>query len=685
MNRLELSIDRRFVGVTSTCVLALGLCLLAWFYWPMRLTKGDAVGQFFPMSLEGYRAVAQGELPLFNFFQFLGHPILEVGYYPVLYPLWWIACYLSEHLLREPQQAWNVAGFLQLILSAVAGYLFCATYLRLGTVLSIAGGVSVGFIGCGIFLSDWFYGIVNQAYVPLLLVGFRALILAPSLRNALLVAAVGACFVFSSNIQFLFYAAHFLALGVVAIFAEQFVVGHAKDSFKKCWKYMVVSVSLGALFIAPYMYGFFRHTQLANRELSSVTPDKYFWTTNHPWLSLTYAWFPVSGFGVVSWQDPWIYHLGFIPMVGVVLSPLVLWWQVRRGSYQAAVISAYLIFCAVVAFLLSLGAAGGIGWLLYHVQPYNWFRHSIKWMPFYQVFSVLLGFWSVGESIRIIPRRSFQVLVSWVVLGVTVAGLISFVLTVNQSKSMTDTDVPLPRPTLGSDPNYRHVGLWPGGELYGGGDMHGRLLCHNASSIWRLPTFGGYEPLINKSNLAAVLNSWHPGCFLDYASFDLPTLVAWGVRYIRVPPEAAPATIEELRKRFPKYQIKDLGLDESLKVHVLEVEDAPALVQGRWSRADRLVYEGNSVFGTVTTSKPDTLVLRWLHNPHFVVTLNGKRAEIRQDARGRVLVRIPRAGQYDLRLRYYPKGLIVMYWICASAALGVVFAIWLRRLLRPIR
>lgn len=114
---------------------------------------------------------------------------------------------------------------------------------------------------------------------------------------------------------------------------------------------------------------------------------------------------------------------------------------------------------------------------------------------------------------------------------------------------------------------------------------------------------------------------------------------------------------------------------------MLEVEDTPALVQGRWSRADRLVYEGNSVFGTVTTSKPDTLVLRWLHNPHFVVTLNGKPAETRQDARGRVLVRIPRAGQYGLRLRYYPKDLIVMYWICASAALGVVFAIWLRRLL----
>jgi hypothetical protein len=668
-------------GVLSTVLISAVLCGMAWYLWPLRFTKGDAIGQFFPVSLEGYRLVKSGGFPFFNFFQFLGHPILEVGYYPVLYPIFLLSCFLAEYALGDIQQSWNLLCVFQIILTSVGGLLFCRVFLGIEGPLAIAAGISLGFIGCGIFFSDWFYGLVCQAFVPLLLVGLWLLLTSPTWPRALVVALVASCFVFSSNVQLLFYAGHFILLGGIAGVCRLALHEGPGVIIRRSGFFLAMS-AVACLFITfPFLLGLFQHAANTTRELAAVSPEKFFWETNDAGNTWRYSWIPVAGNEAAFWRDPWVYHIGFVPMLGLILVPLAIFLQVRERRYEAVVISLFLSASCMLAFLLSIGPAGLIGWYLLKVPPYNWFRHSIKWMPFYQMFAVFAGFWSLNELIRVIPQRRVRGVAPVLLLTLCVANLCWYVAILRQSKALTDDEIPLPRPILGFDRSYRHVGFWPGGQLYGGGDMHGRLLCLNASSLWQLPTFGGYEPLVLKSNLRRVLNSWHPGCFLDYDSFRLPTLVAWGVRYIRVPSQDAAPVVEELAKRYPKYQIRDLGVDPNLRVNTLEVVNAPALIDGRWSKAGALTYSHNTVSATVESLKPDTLRLRWSNNPNFVVTIDGVRVESTEDSRGRITVPIRRAGRFHVQLEYQPRRLLLMYWLSLCVfltAAGTSLIFWLR-------
>src|SRR6185503_18370087 len=57
--------------------------------WPYRLLSpnGDLYTQIYPMSLRASEWIGSGQLPLWNPFQFCGHPFLATGQYGMLYPL----------------------------------------------------------------------------------------------------------------------------------------------------------------------------------------------------------------------------------------------------------------------------------------------------------------------------------------------------------------------------------------------------------------------------------------------------------------------------------------------------------------------------------------------------------------------------------------------------------------------
>lgn len=660
-------------GLWITITISSLLCLLAWYVWPQRFSVSDAVAQFLPISVEGYRSIKSGALPLFNFYQHLGHPILEVGYYPVLYPVWWIACLVAEYCLGDIQQAWNILCCIQIILGCASGYLFCISFLGLKPIFAISSGLLSGFSGSTIFLSEWFYALVVTTFTPLILVGIKACILRPHPIKGIALAILIGLFFFSSNIQFLFYSFHFILFGIIALFICLIIDRVAISKIRQSLVTLCILCISSILLLAPYLYGLSQHASKSTREIGKVPLEKYFWLTNNLWLSLKNSWLPVSGAGEVMWHTPFLYHIGFAPMVGICLFPILLCYLAYTREWKSLIISVFLFGSAIIAFLLSIGPAGGIATLLYNFAPYNWFRHSIKWMPFYQLFTVFAGIYCISELIRKFGSNKVNLLTERLVLLLTVGGLFWFISIVDNPKRLTETGLPLPKPVLADTQAYRHVGFWPEGALYEDGGIHGKILCHNFSSLWKLPTVAGYEPMGLKQNIETALNNWHPGCFLHYSTLNLDALLPWGVRFLRVPTNLSSDILKEITFRYPHLQFQYLGTDKSLNSDVIEILNAKPLVHGPHTRLESLTFENNSLLATVVSTESDKVVFSWLKNEHFIAFRNGQAIKLLTDDYKRVRLRLPQAGRYELRLTYSPQNLLLLFKYCYLAFGALVF------------
>lgn len=664
------------------------LSAYAWAIWHIRFSVSDAVAQFLPVSLEGYRALKSGNLPLYNFYQYMGHPVLEMAYFPVLYPLFFISSLIAEFGLREVQLAWDVLGILQTILAGMATFLFFDKVLKLRFApLSMLGAITASFLGNNLYMrGEFFYGTVCYTFIPLVLYCLKRLLLSNKPLDALWLALTIYFFIISSNIQYLFYSAHLIVFGIVAILISvreelqtkapwgAFLVSRAKVLFL-CWLMIL-------LLAAPYFYGMAQFQHDSIRQTEKVPIEQYFWITNHPLFAWKYMPLPFANSGEQGdyYQIPYSYYCGPLSMLGVLLSPLLLVASALKRKRKVFVITA-LFFCSgILFFLLSIGEAGKIGGYLYNFPPYNWFRQSIKWTPFFQMSVVYLGFFVCDQLVTMFSKlHRLQILLlcgSTVLVGATTV----WAITISQTpKRLTEVEVPLPKPSLAVDSNYRHLGIWtsikaPGDEYKT--DMPGRLLCFNIGSYWQLPMAAGYEPRAWRQNLELAKGNWFPGCFYKPKDVDLEHFSAWSVRYLRVPKEDAESTLTYFRHQYPQINLALLGIDQSLDVAVIENKSAPKLVFGENILVSSIkIDSGRSVVAELEVNSPGFVTFSWAHNRFMRAKLDGRFAEALKDPLGRIQVMVRTPGKHIVEIAYRPKTLLRLYQICGSLFIILVLAV----------
>ena len=687
------------------------LIILAWSVVPFRFSVGDAVAQFMPQSLQGYRAIKHGELPLFNFYQFQGMPLIELGYFPVLYPGTFFSFSFAEYILGNVQWGWDVLGFLQIFINALCGYLLAVYTLRISPRLAVVAGLSLSFLGINFLLgSEWFYMNSAVGFVLLCIFLLDRLVKKPKPSNSILLGLSFVVFWFATNINIFFYAMHFVAWFGILILFRKYRFGNIFK--RKLWLLLLLAVVVAALGIFPSIAGIMDYSKGSMREIGKVSLDKYFWITNDLNLVLKYAWWPAPGKGGVFWHTPFSFYQGLITCVGLVLSVpylLLCFYQIaqrRRLSLQVvrfpnfglkkdvqthALLSQinateydfatlfFLVAAVLVALDLSIGQNGILGLWLYRLPVYNWFRHSIKWAPFFQQWSVFCGMFVIDRCIkRFVPKQS-RLAISLLCLGVTLALLVRFITVIDNPQRLTDVTLPLPQPQKALSKEYRHIGLWDHGDSYTS-DIPARILGHDYATVWQLPTMAGYEPMIATKNLAIAFGNWHPGYYLDAETIDLIAMERWGLKYVRVPDFQSEAVLKTLQRRFPALDIVSIGRDSSLGADVLELQDARKIVNSdnQSANIEQINILNNSVLAKVRViNAPGQVTFAFTYNKYFDVYANSKKLIPEEDAYGRTFVRLDELGEYTLELVYRPP--IVAYFKVnyLLLALMIAAALWL--------
>ncbi len=325
----------------------------------------DSVAQFYPWRLLTHQAARNGELPLWNPFQFCGYPFAANGQSALFYPPNWL--YFAVH----PRRAMGVSAALHYLLAAifVFGLSRALGAGRLAALFSSAAFTFGGFMVTWIELPT----LVNSfVWLPLAWWGIEVVFRGQAARGALMLASALGLTVLAGHLQVAAYVWIFAMLYAVGALVLRrgyrprragWLAGAVAVGAMLSLVQLLPTWELGALSPrgggGPSAAGFAFHHQRALRPLELLTlvqPD--------------FLGSPVTGdYAGISYSE----HCGFVGLTTLLLGAGgVLWGRGRRLTWALWAVALFALWGAMgglPAVLLywgvpKLGQAGGFSRLL---------------------------------------------------------------------------------------------------------------------------------------------------------------------------------------------------------------------------------------------------------------------------------------------------------------------------------
>jgi hypothetical protein len=349
------------------------LLVAAISFWKLRILDPAAPGAFepspgqgdnftytYPMFATARRALAEGELPLWNPLQASGHPHLAAAGGGTLYPL-----HLPS-LLLPPHWAIEASVVLHLALAAVFTYAYART-LGLLALASVAAALAYAFSGFVVSQAVWFVPALSACvWLPLALLAIEKIFahrrdsLWAAAGWAWLLAAAVALPILAGWLQTWMYSLYAIAIYAAVHLAEVLRRGTTRAEIG-----VIVTILCGGLLLG---LGLASVQLIPSLELRGLTPYRAGGLTAAEILSQS-GTLPPGRFLAES-LDPtprllkWSY-LGVVPWL---LIPMALLVPARRVQRLALV----CVVALALGVSLSLGTAAFD--LLLHVPTASWFR-----------------------------------------------------------------------------------------------------------------------------------------------------------------------------------------------------------------------------------------------------------------------------------------------------------------------
>lgn len=641
----------------------------------------DNITQFFPTILQGCQSLEKGIFSTYNPYQLLGSPTASVGVYALTYPLTYLSYALAAHLLRDPYLTLDVFVILHLALGYGATFVLAR---RLGIRPALALCVALSFVLCGylcVYTRGWFYMAPVALWTPLLLLCLYRLTDAVPLTPRWVLATglvIGAYF-HAGNAQMWSYT-----LLLCGLLVSLWHYGGRVAKGRLLW--LLPALLLGLAIAAPLLIAQSAEVAQIDRSadfkqgtlkglLAFLLPAPLI-DTPHPSIQpgVEDIWPHLYHFAPLYFCGPVFLGLGLLALLSL---PFLRWGRRLVGA------NAWLL-CAGIALLLSFGEDGGLAQILAHLPVFNKFQHWWKFLPFVALFSALGGGLMVerwlSQSVNRLPER-------------LLATIIPLLLGYNAALSkpvMWIADKPYPAlpqeiQNLVLNPNEplgRGLTLAPWKRDHRGFVFS---MAQNFSTLYRLPMFEGYDPLVKATPLNQQANGHiFPSPELSHGNSlftpGLPkdaveALQHYGVRWVfmtdGVKAREHLLLIQALvGKVILRYQQPQLGIAE------LPGSDPLAFPEGNPAMALPITLTANGV-AVDLQGQQGPVVVNFLARERLHAFTDGTLTPIQPDSWNRVRAEIP-AGAKTLTLRYEPdwrKG-FVLGGILIALALGILVRLY---------
>lgn len=634
-------------------LLTLGMLTVMEISHPYFFLQDDNRTYHLPYHLHNLRALLGGELPLFNFNQYLGTPVsfLSAPFYPVNY----LALLLSRLLLGHYFGAMEFVALFHLVIG-VLGFFRFARGLSLDEASCAFGAIAWGFSPFVITLGNsWIHTLGYAAWLPWILHyslrqldGFRARTFLPLIGVRLLAFLLGypQWFLYTATFDLLLVGAcHYLRQSDASS-ADQ----HGAISFML--RYAGSYLAFLALAL-PFLLQLLHESSLSFLRKGVLPWDLY---AMYPyglkaWLHGLFVPF-LSGSYPHFGELHFVSHIGYLTLIFVVAA--IFFRGTPLQNRQVTVVA----LLALLAFLWSADTI--VTRVVYYLPVFGRMRYPFKLQMFTGFFLVTLATFGCSAFFARIRRmRSALAVQALVILLHTVNFLALYSLLPQRMLSSHLDTPPFVEPLAKQLAAGRIVSagpdvVWDGERVAPGNTVP--TLGYNFAMLWDLYHFGGYEAMLSEKNLHAALDLKNnsiftvaPGTVLNFsADVPLDYLRKWGVSWYVVNRQIPLAGTEGLtivhQDRF-----RSVLHDPAARPLAFWNDTPPA-------EGVKFTFRSNAV--EIETSRPSAgeLVVNVLHNDYFRGYLDGREVGIVETADGQMSLPVP-SGEHRVVLRYVDRNL----------------------------
>lgn len=392
---------------SGTALAACGLLIGLEAVMPNYFFQDDNVMQFQPMLTRVGRELFAGRLLNYDFGEFLGRPIFEVGTYAAFYPVTGLSYAVAKALGNE-RMIVDVFCIVHLTGAAFALFLL-ARYLGISRAFSFLAALAYALDGFNLIVGrSWYYVTPYVCFLPVAFLGLL-LIMGAAKANAeaggrwagagLLCGAVGVS-LYGGNAQFWVY----LNLSVVVFVLAAFFTSHYRLS--DLW------LIGGALSVAYAIASFQLIPQLLyvadvdrSRAMLDFGIKRNLLAVIFPW-PITVNLYPDAPGGVSlpapGEIDTWarnanLYTLGPVFAIGWLVH---LFFVVRTRGWRAIGVLELLSALAVIAFCTTFGRYSPIWVAMNRLPMFEKFWWSFKLVPFTDFFAIATAAVVVDRVVR---------------------------------------------------------------------------------------------------------------------------------------------------------------------------------------------------------------------------------------------------------------------------------------------
>ncbi len=659
----------------SACLIVIALFAVLEVAHPYYFLQDDNRDSFLPLFVHNYRAVSDGQLPQFNFYQSLGRPQLANGWSAALQPFNYAAIFLSELAFDDVFASIDILTLIYLLFGA-CGVVFLIRLLGSSPAAGVFAATTWCFTPFNMMTSQaWATYSPVIGLLPWIVIGALLVYRERYWSGGILFVLTHLLLFFVGAPQFFLYAALMEAAFVAWLAIVDVRAGRVplRRLVRTAAFFAAVTVFVTALCMPLFLpmwsqmkYSAHRSEDMSVSELGAceIPLSRLANGLLFPFVKL----YPPTG---GEWCDTYppvsFTHIGYAALILASAFP----WIRRKvpETSRSAFTAAFAI-----GVLLLLAALGTFSPLAAVVPVVNRFRWPFKYFGFAcfplaisaaPAFDALLSRWS---------RSTRGLMVAAGIIALQAANLVSLDATFVRQAFLEHLDpVPLHEPLRPMLATSRTVGV--GGCRLVEKLWTAHTMGYDYATLWELHYFGGYDPLVPLANLQLTLGLDYQAVLCgDPARIPVDYLRQWGVAHYIV-------NLDRPRAKEYEATLLARGLR---RVHadprrvVLFDPAALPLVGGPGCTLRELGRVGDDLTASVVCRRDAPVTLRFLFNPYFFATVDGAAVALREGDGSQLLVPVPK-GTHTIRIRYDDPLIAVGGWIALFAiAVALVIAVLLR-------
>lgn len=665
----------KHVCITGLVLLVVAMVALIEWRHPYYFLIGDNLDQNLPYYVHNLRALLGGELPLYNFHQFMGTPVFACIQSAALYPPHYAALLASKWLWGHYYGTFELLALFHLTVAA-AGFFRLMRQFGLDESSSAWGAFTWVFCGFVMLVGRmWIQVIEYAALFPwLLLYGLRlsgrfdsrVFASLTLLRMLAFWAGNPSLFLYIATFDLLFAVTCRYAVcqpvGTTAVLvADHQQIGTVRVLLRHAGSYVLVAVlSLPLLLPALHQVSISadRSMPLAWEEYSKAGYRLSEWLYGS--LLLFYkAQHRLNG------QDFFYAYTGWLTLVFIVVA-LFCRKQHRKLSL--------VLFC-LAGFALLWSCNTFVTRLVYHLPLFNRQRFPVKLLFFTSFFMIVMAALGHNRMIQAVRRRLGRTWpVAAVLLVVQAASLLAFLLyTPEYARRGKLVPYEEPLKSMLSDGRIVTIVARDADEQ----DKQPYLLGYNYATLFGLNHFAGYEILVSRDNgEAALMRNGSADFFVDNDRFDpnvedLEHFRHWGVRWYVLDKRVQPPQSAMLKQLYR----------DSNRTILYDGEASPLVFWEDTTQGEGVAYDftTNSIRLVTERQTAGELVVNVLHNPFFLATLDNDKIPLPRAADRRIRLNVP-PGRHEIRIVYRdPYFIAGMYGTGAFLGLAALVTLAIAR------